>query len=46
MKEEKNCNCDEAEGPHEHCANCDCVLDYYDPHPTICRSCEKLEEAA
>jgi len=28
----------------EYCEGCGCVLNYYDPHPTVCVSCEKLTD--
>ena len=31
--------------PRQHCADCDCILNVYDPHPTLCVSCEKLKRA-
>lgn len=34
------CDCDEAEGVHEHCAGCDCVLNYYESE-NHCVSCEE-----
>ena len=43
--EVRTCDCDEAEGSHEHCAGCDCVL-RWDESEKYCASCEKLQEDA
>jgi|6_EtaG_2_1085325.scaffolds.fasta_scaffold169074_2 hypothetical protein len=40
-----DCDCDDAEGSHEHCAGCDCVL-RWDESEKYCASCEKLQEDA
>ena len=35
------CDCEDAEGVHEHCAGCDCVLNYYESE-NYCVSCVDL----
>jgi hypothetical protein len=37
------CDCDDAEGSHEHCAGCDCVL-RWDESEKYCASCEMPQE--
>ena len=33
------CVCDDSPDPHEHCSNCECILNEHDPAGTLCISC-------